>query len=248
VKKFLAFILAMVLISIACSKVAEVSTSGSSSSVGVQTLFSDHFTNRNSGWDKFQDITGVTDYSNVGYLIYVKVVNNVKWANPARNFQDDVRIEVDARKSEGPDNNAFGIICRYQDTSNFYYFYISSDGYGGIGKKEYGNYSILSSSDGKLHFIGGVNAGNATNHIRADCIGSTLTLYVNDNQVTSTTANAFTGGDVGLIARTYDGGGLGIVFTNFSVYNPHAAIATEVPSVTTKQPLQSTQTATPVIK
>jgi hypothetical protein len=242
----------MVLISLACSKAAEISTSGSTS-VGFQTLFSDTFLDPNGGWDRFQDITGVTDYSNVGYLIYVKVTNNIKWANPSKTFQNDVRIEVDTRKSAGPDNNAFGVICRYQDASNFYYFYISSDGFGGIGKKEVGNYSIISSSDGKLHEFVGVNTGNAINHIRADCINSTLTLYVNGTQVASTTEKTFTGGNVGLIARTYDTGGTSIVFTNFYVYNPHAPLITVVPSPSPslKQPFlpfRSTQTSTKVIK
>jgi pectate lyase len=220
-KKILTALLALVLITTACSTSPVKSPAESSSGA----LFSDNFSDPSSGWDRFQNDTGVTDYSNVGYLIYIKTANIIKWANPSKTFQNNVRIEVDASMSDGPDDNAFGVICRYQDADNFYYFYISSDSFGGIGKKENGHHSVISSSDGKLLKIDGVNMGAATNHLRADCIGSTLTLYVNGTQVATTTDSAFTGGDVGLIARTYDTGGTDIVFTNFYVYKPKVPIS-----------------------
>ena len=44
----------------------------------------------------------------------------------------DVTIEVDATKKDGPDDNDFGVICRYQDVDHFYYGIISSDGYFGL--------------------------------------------------------------------------------------------------------------------
>ena len=214
-KKILATILALVLITTACSP-APIKSSPEASGA----LFADNFSDPGSGWDRYQNETGVTDYANVGYLIYVKTANIIKWANPSKTFQNNIHIEVDAGMSEGPDNNAFGVICRYQDTDNFYYFYISSDGFGGIGKKANGHYSIISSPDGRLLKIEGVNLGVATNHLGADCIDSTLTLYVNGTQVATTKDSAFTGGDVGLIARTYDTGGTDIIFTNFYVYRP----------------------------
>jgi hypothetical protein len=46
----------------------------------------------------------------------------------------DVRIEVDAVKMAGPDLNDIGVICRYKDPSNFYFFSVSSDGYYGVSK------------------------------------------------------------------------------------------------------------------
>ena len=114
-KKILAAILLLVVITTACGPVPTKSAPVANKNV----LFSDDFTNTNSGWDRFQDYAGVTDYSNVGYLIYIKAANMIKWANPKKTFQNDVRIEVDATMSFGPDNNAFGVICRYQDKFMF---------------------------------------------------------------------------------------------------------------------------------
>ncbi|HEX7541001.1 MAG TPA: hypothetical protein VF352_02625, partial [Anaerolineales bacterium] len=163
---------------------------------------------------------GTTDYANGGYEINITTTTFIKWANPSQSFQNDVRIEVDATKSGGPDDNAFGVICRYQDMDNFYFFYISSDGYIGIGVEKAGSETIISSSDGNLVSDSNINQGAATNHLRADCVGSTLTLYVNGTQIATATDSTFTGGDVGLIARTFKVAGTDILFKNFFVYKP----------------------------
>ena len=214
-QKILTVLLALLVITTACTPITPTPSAEISG-----TLFSDNFSDPGSGWDRFQNDTGVTDYSNVGYLIYIRKANIVKWANPSETFPNDVRIEVDAAMTAGPDDNAFGLICRYKDEDNFYYFYISSDGFGGIGKKENGHHKIISSPDGNLLKIEGVNLGQASNHLRADCIGRTLTLYVNGSQVATTTDSAYRSGNVGLIARTYDTGGTDILFTYFYVYKP----------------------------
>ena len=215
-KKILAAILALVLITTACSP-APVKTPAESSS---DTLFADDFTDPNSGWDRYQDETGVTDYSNIGYLIYIKTANVIKWANPSEKFQNDVLIEVDATKKEGPDDNAFGLICRYQDMDNFYYFYISSDGYAGIGIDNNGTKTIISDSSGNLVSDSNINQGAAVNHIQADCVGSSLSLSVNGVKIATASDSTFSGGDVGLIARSFATGGVDIQFNNFYVYKP----------------------------
>ena len=58
------------------------------------------------------------------------------------------------------------------------------------------------------------------NHIRADCIGNELTLYVNGQQVATATDSEFTGGDIGVIAGTFSTPGTDIHFDNFVVTRP----------------------------
>jgi len=60
----------------------------------------------------------------------------------------------------------------------------------------------------------------STNHIRADCIGSKLTLYVNGTQAATATDNEYTGGDIGLLAGTFSTPGTDIHFDNFIVTKP----------------------------
>jgi hypothetical protein len=186
----------------------------------LQVLFQDDFSSVSSGWDRNTNQNGTTDYANGGYEIKIITADWSKWANPSQSFQGDVRIEVDATKIGGPDDNAFGVLCHYQDTKNFYYFYISSDGYVGIGIDNAGTKTIISTTDGNLATDSHINQGAATNHLRADCTSSNLTLYVNGTQIATATDSTFTGGDVGLIARTYSVAGTDILFKNFVVLKP----------------------------
>ena len=187
---------------------------------GLEILFKDDFSNPDSGWDRGSNDSYLTDYATGGYRINVIPPTYAAFANPYQTFQNDVRIEVDATKIGGPDDNAFGVQCRYQDVDNYYYFYISSDGFVGIGIDKAGEKTIISTSDGSMVDDSSIIQGAATNHLRADCIGSTLTLYVNGTQAAAATDSTFTGGDVGLVARTFSIGGTDILFSNFFVYKP----------------------------
>jgi hypothetical protein len=207
----------LVLVTLACS-LSPVSTPAGGGGQPGNVLFFDDFSNTNSGWDQVQEADTVADYANGGYRLYVNDTNYLIWANPSKSFPGGVRVEVDDTKAGGPDDNAFGLICRYQDTDNFYFFLISSDGYAAIGKYEGGNQKLISSD--KMVKAEGITLGAATNHIRADCIGSELKLYANGNLVATATDSSFTSGDVGLMARTFDVPGTDILFDNFYVYEP----------------------------
>lgn len=182
-------------------------------------LFEDDFSDPSSGWDRYNDVDGVAEYSDGGYLIQVFIDNQFYFANPGlTDLPSDVRIEVDVTKVNGQDDNSFGIICRYQDVSNFYRFIATSDGYAGI---------ILVQDDGMTNLSGenltpitAALPGNVTNKLRADCIGDTLTLYVNGEEVLSIQDSTFTDGDVGLFAGTFDIAGTEILFDNFIVSSP----------------------------
>lgn len=65
-----------------------------------------------------------------------------------------------------------------------------------------------------------IKQGEATNSIQADCIENTLTLHVNDRQLSQVVDEDFPSGDVGLIAGTYNVGGTDIHFDNFRVFEP----------------------------
>ena len=65
-----------------------------------------------------------------------------------------------------------------------------------------------------------IHTGDAANYVRVVCNGSTLTLYVNGQQVDSVTDTTFTEGDVGLIAGTFDSPDVEIAFDNFVVTPP----------------------------
>lgn len=183
-----------------------------------EVLFQDDFSDEASGWYTFVDQEGATDYQDGGFRIFVDLANTYHWTNPEKTF-GDVQIEVDARKISGPEENDFGLICRYQDDANFYFFTISSDGYYGIAKFVDGEEILVGAED--LGFDdASIKAGQATNHMRADCVGDTLTLYANGQQLMQAQDDEFAAGDVGLIASTYDVVGTDMLFDNFVVRQP----------------------------
>jgi hypothetical protein len=187
-------------------------------------LFQDDFSNPSSGWDQYSDAAGMTDYANGSYRIRIEDPEFTFWANPGLgdSLPSDVRIEVDATKMGGPDFNDFGVICRYSgigSSANFYEFIISSDGYAGIVLVTESSQQVIS-TDGQLQPFDAIRQGNLSNHIQAECFGNLLTLYVNGEVFASVTDSTLTGGDVGLLASTYDEGGLDMLFDNFIVTMP----------------------------
>jgi hypothetical protein len=205
----------MVAVSLACSLSPVADPAGPEESGG--TLFDDDFSDSSSGWDSVRTDLGMTDYDAGTYRIVVNEVTSDYWANPGKSFTD-VRVEVDATKNGGPDDNDLGVQCRYQDTENFYAFYISSDGFYAIAKVVGGEYQLLGTEE--MLPSDSIRQGDATNHIRADCIGSRLTLYANGDQIHSTSDDSFATGDVGLIAGSFETPGADIRFDNFAVYQP----------------------------
>lgn len=224
-KKNLVFALvALLFASLACSANSVLGGSGATKQPS-NVLFQDDFSDTSTGWATITDSDGITDYDNGAYRIRVDTIgasgNGMDmWSHPGLNFDGDVRIEVDATKIGGPEVNDMGLLCRYSKTEgnyNFYYFLITSDGYIGIAKMAASNSKLISAE--KMTESDAIDK-TGTNHIRGDCIGNKLTLYVNGQQVASATDSDYTGGDVGLIAGTFDTKGTDIHFDNFVVTKP----------------------------
>lgn len=218
-KSLLVFVfgLAVIFTVSACSVLSSVLPSKPKiTEVPANILFSDDFSKTTSGWDQYSNDMGSSDYNNGAYEIIVNSTNYDIWANPGLTFTD-VQVEVDATKVAGPENNDFGLICRYVDISNYYFAVVASDGYYGIGKYVDGTQEILG---GSMPVTDKVNPGSVPNHLRFDCIGSKLSLYANGNLLGEYEDSAFTSGDVGLMAGTFDEIGTDVSFDNFLVTKP----------------------------
>ena len=181
-------------------------------------LFFDDFSDSNSGWDTVDATDYSTNYYQNAYRIVVNTTRYDSWANPGEHEFKDVSIDVDATKHGGPDDNDFGVLCRYQSSTQYYYGVISSDGYFGIIKTTKDSSNILGRDN--LEYSDWINQGTATNQVRFDCVGESLSLYVNGQLLDQQTDADYSSGNVGLIAGTYDTAGTDILFDNFSVYSP----------------------------
>lgn len=186
---------------------------------GANIILQDDFSDTGSGWDRSSSDEAQTDYQNGQYRILVSAESYSAWANPNLSSYTDTRVEVDATKAGGDDDNEFGVVCRHADVNNYYVGMISSDGfYGFFSRVDGGNLELIGTDS--MDTSDAILQGSATNHIRFDCVGSTLTLYVNGTMLGSVADSTHTSGDVGLYAGTYDIGGTDILFDNFVVYQP----------------------------
>jgi hypothetical protein len=180
-------------------------------------LFQDDFSRSSTGWDTFEEPGYRADYVDGALRVRVEAQNSLAWSTP--NFElGDVRLEVDTTAVSGPADNAFGLICRFRDPGNFTFLLISSDGYAGIGVVQDGQRSLLTGpamlpSD---HILQGLTS----NHLRADCVGSRLSLYINGALANEVAAADSEAGDVGVIVGTYATPGVEIQFDNFTIANP----------------------------
>lgn len=180
--------------------------------------FQDDFSNPKSGWTRYSDdLIGNLDYSAESYQITVNQSYTMLWSGPSLEFTD-VQIEVDTTNLDRFDNDQYGIVCRSIDNNNYYYLVISSDGYYGIGKVKSGVQELIEMPE--MLPSETIFQGQNTNHLRADCVGTTIALYVNGVHLISVQDEEFRSGDVGLIAGTFADPTTTIRFDNFSVLMP----------------------------
>jgi hypothetical protein len=62
--------------------------------------------------------------------------------------------------------------------------------------------------------------GSQGNHLRLDCVGNTLTFYINGNQVAQAQDGAYASGRIGFFGVSGNTGGLDAHFRNLVVYKP----------------------------
>lgn len=207
----------LLLASTACSTATPTASVPQDQSVpSGSVLFQDDFSSRDTGWDRLLAAEGTMDYDAGGYRVLVNALNTNFWTTPHRNFSD-VRMEVDAGKLGGPDENRIGLICRFNG-NDYYFFMISSDGFYGIGIFSGGQASLLGQSE--MQTSPEIKTGLAVNHLRADCVGETLAFYINGFPVASTQDSTLKSGDIGLLGGTFTQPGVDLVFDNFVVLKP----------------------------
>ena len=188
---------------------------------GGAALFHDDFTGeQDCGWVLYNQGGAVTTIEEGAFRISTSQPGQIWWSNPERQF-DNVVITTQARQLSGPDDNAYGIICRYQNEENFYLFLISGDGYYAIGKYQSGTAQVIYlSGDGRFQFSDVINQGVATNQIRAVCNGNELSLSVNGLPLETVTDPTFVTGDVGLGVSTLEPGTAVVEFDDLLVLAP----------------------------
>jgi hypothetical protein len=192
----------------------ETNASGTIEQKSSIPFFMDDFTDHQNGWKLTVQDEGIIQYDGDALRLVIKQAEMELRSTPNLNIRNST-INVDTQMMGGPDNNLYGLICRYQDDANYYAFLISSDGYYAILKNVAGARTILSSDSFEPSEF--IQIGQKNNHLRADCNGKTLTFYVNWEKLSEVRDIDLSSGDTGVIAGTLSEPGTDIKFDNFIV-------------------------------
>lgn len=215
--RLLILLASLIILSLACSTTtATPSAPQDLNAPSGSVLFQDDFAQPTTGWDRFMAAEGTIDYDAGGYRLLINSPETNFWSTPHKDFAD-TRMEVDAGKLGGPDENRVGLICRFTGSA-YYFFMITSDGFYGVGIFSGKQAALLGQNE--MQASSNIKTGLAVNHLRADCAGDTLTFYVNGFQVASVQDATLKTGDVGLLAGTFSQPGVDVIFDNFVVLKP----------------------------
>jgi len=207
----------VMVMALACTCLPSGNGNGADTPPPPDAIFQDDFSDEGSGWEVGDYDTGNVGYQSGVYFVTSEELEMVMWGVANRSF-DNVIINVDATQiSAGPDSdNAYGIVCREQGNGDGYYLRVSGDGYYSIVKAEGEEFEALvewAESDA-------IHKGNASNHIRAICDGSTLALFVNGQRLATAEDSTFASGDIALTATTYEEDPSEVHFDNLVVTKP----------------------------
>jgi len=166
-------------------------------------IFFDNFSNRNSGWYK-------GNYSSGRLRLVVEEAGYLNWDFPGLDVSD-ISLEVEVYFGDGSASRDIGLICRFVDPDNFYFFVIDSNG----------EYHVSKQIDDSWVTLVGWKKSNAIdpdgeNQLRLDCVGSNFHFYANNVLLARVQDSDFQSGDVGLSISSNDPGAE-VFFDNFVV-------------------------------
>lgn len=209
--------LAMPLIQKAMAGLVSIDTGtagGESFTGGGKVIFSDDFSDGNSGWSSVQTDTGAKGYLAGYYFISVTEENYLQWSTLDYSY-DNLVMSVDAAVLTPAGDGDFGFICGARDSEHFWALEISEDGYYSIWKQDGEAYvalvdwtyadEVATSSDFRLE---------------AFCGTQGLGLAVNGLLLDEVVDPDFAPAPVGLIAGTYSQAGVVVGFDNYQLSKP----------------------------
>lgn len=180
--------------------------------------YSDDFRRASDRWPTVDGENGSIAFAQRGLKIKIDTPNQALWTsgqeiaalNPA-----GLLIEADSARSSGPYNGTYGLLVRFVDNDNFYYFGISGAGTYSFWRVVAGEWTNLvdwTASDAIK------TQDRANNRLAVLAQGDRMLLLANDVPLTYVTDNTFAAGGVGVYAGVYDEAGLDVIFDNMDVW------------------------------
>lgn len=194
--KIVLAIMGLVLVSLACSTVMG---GGNTATPGVQALLSDDFSTPK--WGTGTDADSSVEYANNALQMIVYTKNYFVWSTPpGENVYQNVHAEVTVTNNGTDSTTAFGIMCNKQTSaSNFYYLAITPAGQYAIAKAAVGQSDLFLTNNDQWASSDLIAKDASSYRVGADCANSTLTLYVDGQQIATASDPSYLSGGVAVM-------------------------------------------------
>ena len=176
--------------------------------------YADDFSAPNGGWKTASDEAFKIGVQDGALRFTIDNLDTIAWSTPKDKRFGDFVLDVEAAQMDGPNDNSYGVIFRYQDDRNFYRFDVSGDGYYAVFKRKDGVWTKVQD----YAETSAVIQGNAVNHLQVIAKGNQFTLNVNGEPVKTFSDGDFPSGNIGVTAGTlFDNAGVIVAFDNVKV-------------------------------
>jgi hypothetical protein len=179
------------------------------------SIYSDDFSDPDSGWPQYTDADTTATYLNGEYRFFVQQSATASWVTGSPFFAD-LDVQVQARATRGGQDKSYGLLFGMQNIDTFHDFEIDP---------VQGNFALRShSASGWTTILDwtpstAIKRDAASNQLGIVRKGTSVTLYANGVRLAGVTLPGITAGRLGFLVANYaDPAGADIFFDSLTVY------------------------------
>ncbi len=183
-----------------------------------QEVFRDGFDSQDGKWETYSGTDwGSAFYKDGKFHITNNTASQYSSSSRLQGQFSDFALEVEMELVSGSSASHQTVICRYNETGDCYMFCIDANGEYAIHKTVEGVSTMLKTATPSSY----INTGlGVTNKVRVECIGNSLTLYVNGFRVAQVSDAKLATGKVGLSVNSQSGEYTEVAFDNVVIWTP----------------------------
>ncbi|MEM8530110.1 MAG: hypothetical protein AAGF95_04660 [Chloroflexota bacterium] len=162
--------------------------------------------------------TGMNDYASFAfvdetYRITVHEPDAFVWS-PCEGIFGDVTIATELIFTTGSGDTAAGLLFRFQDEYNFYFFNISANGYYALDLFQNGRWVSLVDWTRTTQ----VRPSGEANQLRVEVVEDYIHLYINDMLLDVVSDDTFAEGNVAFAVNTFEEQDISVFFDNLIIW------------------------------